>query len=182
MGSYFFDSSALAKLYHAEAGTSVAGSIIESHGAPVRISRLTAIEIPSVFAIKVRTQFITRDDARILVRQFHEDIVSHRFLVTQVRGPEIRNGGCVAGAICFRPAPSCARCNSNRSCTRLEKPGLVDQFVAADKVLCEVAALEGLAVLAPEGGRPKQTQNDVPFGRPWSTASLCGSRSDRPPA
>lgn len=33
---------------------------------------------------------------------------------------------------------------------RLRNQGLVDQFVSADKVLCEVAALEGFAVFDPE--------------------------------
>jgi hypothetical protein len=32
----------------------------------------------------------------------------------------------------------------------LKRQGLLDQFVAADKVLCEVAILEGFAVLNPE--------------------------------
>jgi predicted nucleic acid-binding protein len=32
----------------------------------------------------------------------------------------------------------------------LKSQGLVEQFVAADKVLCEVATLEGFAVLNPE--------------------------------
>jgi hypothetical protein len=32
----------------------------------------------------------------------------------------------------------------------LRGQGLVDHFVAADKVFCEVAALEGFAVLNPE--------------------------------
>jgi hypothetical protein len=32
----------------------------------------------------------------------------------------------------------------------LKRQGLIDRFVAADKILCEVAALEGFSVFNPE--------------------------------
>ena len=92
MAAYFFDSSALAKLYHPEVGTPEVDKIFQTPGIQVRISRLTVVEIPSVFAIKVRTQFISREDARLLVRQFHEDIVAQKFLVTASRSLQQRNG------------------------------------------------------------------------------------------
>jgi hypothetical protein len=62
---YFFDTSALAKLYHAEVGTPKVDEIVEAAGTQVLISRLTVVELRSVFAIKVRTQFISREDARL---------------------------------------------------------------------------------------------------------------------
>jgi hypothetical protein len=39
-------------------------------GQKIRISRLTVVELPSVSAIKVRTEFIYREDALVLLRQF----------------------------------------------------------------------------------------------------------------
>ncbi len=51
MAAYFLDSSALAKLYHPEIGTPEIDKIIQTPGAQIRISRLTVVEIPSVFAI-----------------------------------------------------------------------------------------------------------------------------------
>jgi hypothetical protein len=88
LAAYFFDSSALARLYHPEVGTPEVGKIVRTRGIQVRISRLTVVELPSVFATKVRTQFISREDARLLVRQFQEDIVAQKFLVTAIREPE----------------------------------------------------------------------------------------------
>jgi predicted nucleic acid-binding protein len=76
LAAYFFDSSALAKLYHPEVGTPTVDRIIETAENRIRISRLTVVELPSVFAIKVRTQFINRDDAGVFLRQFREDIIS----------------------------------------------------------------------------------------------------------
>ena len=92
MAAYFLDSSALAKLYHPEVGTPEVDRIFRTPGIQVRISRLTVVELPSVFAIKVRTQFISREDARLLVRQFQEDIVAQKFLVTASRSLQQRNG------------------------------------------------------------------------------------------
>jgi len=64
LAAFFFDSSALAKLYHPEVGTAVADRIAQSADSQIRISRLTVIELPSVFAIKVRTKFISREDSQ----------------------------------------------------------------------------------------------------------------------
>ena len=88
MATYFFDTSALAKLYHKEVGTATVDEIVQTSDNQIRISGLTVVELPSVFAIKVRTQFITREDAQFLVRQFREDIVSGKFEVFAVREPE----------------------------------------------------------------------------------------------
>jgi predicted nucleic acid-binding protein len=76
LAGYFFDSSALVKLYHAEAGTPVVDRVVNAAGSFVRISRLTASEITSAFAIKVRTQAISREDANVFLRQFRKDIAT----------------------------------------------------------------------------------------------------------
>jgi hypothetical protein len=88
LGAYFFDSSALAKFNHPEVGTPVVDKIFQASDSRIRISRLTVIELPSVFAIKVRTGFITRDDALVFLRQFRADIASQKFEVFAVREAE----------------------------------------------------------------------------------------------
>ena len=75
MSAYFFDTSALAKLYHPEVGTPKVVEIVEAVGAQIRISRLTVVELRSVFAIKARTRVVTREDVDLLLRQFQEDAV-----------------------------------------------------------------------------------------------------------
>jgi hypothetical protein len=76
LAGYFFDSSALAKLYHPEVGTPEVDGIVQDPGSRIRISRPGVVELPPVFAIKVRTQFISREDASAFLRQFREDIVA----------------------------------------------------------------------------------------------------------
>jgi predicted nucleic acid-binding protein len=68
LAGYFFDSSALAKLYHPEVGTPEVDRIVQAPGSRIWISRLSVVELPSVFAIKVRTQFISREDAAMFLR------------------------------------------------------------------------------------------------------------------
>jgi hypothetical protein len=41
-----------------------------------------------VFAIKVRTQVVSREDVSLLLRQFQEDIVARKFHVFAVRESE----------------------------------------------------------------------------------------------
>ena len=158
MAVYFFDSSALAKFYHPEAGTPEVDKIFQTPGIQVRISRLTVVEIPSVFAIKVRTQFISREDARLLVRQFQEDIV---FLVTAIREQEFAVAERLLEQYAFGLRLCALDAIQIAVALGLKSRGLVDQFVAADKVLCQRATLEGFAVFNPEHPKLAHSKEDL---------------------
>lgn len=62
MPNGFFDTSALGKNYHAEVGTEEVERLLRLSEARNFISRLSIVEMQSVFARKVRTNVIT--DAR----------------------------------------------------------------------------------------------------------------------
>ena len=79
MAGYFFDSSALVKLYHPEVGTPAVDQIINSAD-----NRLTVAELTSAFAIKVRTQSINREDADVFLRQFRTDVASGKLEVFSI--------------------------------------------------------------------------------------------------
>ena len=51
MTQYCFDSSALGKHYHAEIGTALVDAALQEPGARHFISRLTVVEVQSVFEI-----------------------------------------------------------------------------------------------------------------------------------
>ena len=74
MAAYFFDTSALAKLYHQEAGSDRVEELVRNPGHRILISRLAVVEMHSVFALKVRSQAINADDATALRRRFLSDI------------------------------------------------------------------------------------------------------------
>jgi predicted nucleic acid-binding protein len=150
LAGYFFDSSALAKLYHPEIGAATVERIVQEPASAIQISRLTVVELPSVFAIKVRTNFITREDSRALLRQFREDIVSGKFEVFGMRDSELY----VAEGLIEQYAHD-LRLRAMDSiqvavALALKAQGSVEHFVTADRVLCNVAAMEGFSVINPE--------------------------------
>jgi predicted nucleic acid-binding protein len=150
LAAYFFDTSALAKLYHPEVGTSKVVEIVQARGAQVRISRLTVVELRSVFAIKVRTQVVTREDVSLLLRQFQEDVVSRKFQVFAVHESEFTSAERLIEHYAFDKPLRTLDAVQLAVALGLRSQGPIDHFVAADAALCEVAALEGFSVLDPE--------------------------------
>ena len=61
MPGYFIDTSALAKLYHAEVGSQPMELLAQSPDDRLIVSQLSAIELQSVFAAKVRTRVIHQE-------------------------------------------------------------------------------------------------------------------------
>ena len=66
MAHYFLDSSALGKHCHAEIGTARVDALLQEPGAQHFISRLTVVEVYSVFAGKVRTHLLSMAGVRSL--------------------------------------------------------------------------------------------------------------------
>ena len=88
MPGHFFDSSALVKLYHQEAGTPIVDQIVSAAGNIIRISRLTPAELTSAFAIKVRTRSVSREDAELFLSQFRRNIATGKLEIFSVAESE----------------------------------------------------------------------------------------------
>jgi uncharacterized protein len=146
---HFFDSSALVKLYHPEVGTQLVDQIVNAAGSTVRISRLTSAELISAFAIKVRTQAIDRQDADIFLHQFRADITTGKLQVFSVTEAEFARAESLIERHAFTMHLRALDALQLAVALELRNQGLVDQFVAADKVLCDVAELEGFSVIQP---------------------------------
>lgn len=150
MAAYFFDTSALVKLYHPEASTSTVDQIFNSPGTAIRISRLTVAELTSAFAIKVRTQSISRKDAEAFLQQFRQDITSGKLEVFSVGEPEFTTAESLVERYAFDSRLRALDALQLAVAAELRSQELVDHFVAADAALCEVARLEGFSVVNPE--------------------------------
>ncbi len=74
MKRYFFDTSALVKLYHQEKGTEKLDQIINNESYKIIISDLSIVEMTSAFAKKVRTDEIDQKIFKIAITSFEEDI------------------------------------------------------------------------------------------------------------
>ena len=150
MAGHFFDSSALVKLYHSEAGTPSVDQIVNVADNSIRISRLTAAELTSAFAIKVRTRAINREDADLFLQQFRRDIATGKLEVFSVAESEFAMAELLVERYAFDFRLRALDALQLAVALELRNQKLVDYFVAADKILCEVAGLEGFSVINPE--------------------------------
>ena len=78
MPKYFLDTSALAKLYHNEAGSEYMDRILKETGSQFVVSRLTIVEMESVLATKVRTGEIDQAGVDIGRRCLRSDLMHRR--------------------------------------------------------------------------------------------------------
>jgi len=147
---YFFDSSAVGKLYHGEVGSECVGELVDQAGSGAYISRLTVVEIQSVFAGKVRTGEISVDDVEAVRNRFLADLKMRKLKVAAI--PHAYFG--VAESLIRQHGISLSlRTLDALQLTvalDLHSRGLIQRFVAADKILCKVAVAVGLDVLNPE--------------------------------
>ena len=150
MAGHFFDSSALVKLYHPEAGTPAVDQIVNAAGNLVRISRLTVAELTSAFAIKVRTQSINREDADLFLRLFRGDVATGKLEIFSVAESEFAMAELLVERYAFDLRLRALDALQLAVALELRNQKLVDHFVAADAILCEVAGLEGFSVINPE--------------------------------
>ena len=79
MANTFLDTSALGKHYHPEVGSAKVDDLLRDPSSRHFVSRLSVVEIQSVFARKVRTGAITPDDFRLLRRRFLTDLTKRKF-------------------------------------------------------------------------------------------------------
>jgi predicted nucleic acid-binding protein len=150
MPNRFFDTSALGKRYHAELGTDTVNQRIAEAGFVPIISRLSLVEMQSVFAGKVRTGVIATVEFELLRRRFLTDVCRRVVRVARIAGFHfqeaerlVRQRG-ITGSLRTLDAVQLAVALDLQ-----QREGLAE-FVCSDKRLCQLAAAEGLAVLNPE--------------------------------
>ena len=148
--NYFFDSSALIKLYHPELGSR---RIAAMFGAPDRriiISRLAGVELHSALALKTRTGHLDSERSAALRIRFLDDVASGAIALVAVS--EFHYPAAERLIIRYGDRKGLRTLDALQLAVALDvqhRVGL-DALVAADKAFCEVATLEGLAVLNPE--------------------------------
>jgi len=77
---YFFDTSALAKVYRKEVGSEFVDQVLSEPGSQHLISRLAIVEMESVFALKVRTGQIDQQSVLVARRRLEADLGRRRLL------------------------------------------------------------------------------------------------------
>ena len=150
MAGRFFDTSALAKLYHQEAGSDFMVRIGSETGSRHWISRLSVAEMESVLAGRVRSATMTIADADFARRCLAADLNQRRLLVAPV---DLRHFNKAATLL-----QTCGVSEGLRTldaiqlavALELAQTQRVGAFLAADKRLCRIVGLAGLATINPE--------------------------------
>ncbi len=158
MPNYFLDTSAVAKLYHQEAGSEYVDRILRESGSRSLVSRLSIVEMESVLAIKVRTGEIDQQDVEILRRCLRADLSQQRLLV----GPPIRSHHYQTARsllVRYGVAEGLRTLDALQLAIALDlqQVGLITVVVAADHRLCRVASLAGCSAVNPEKPGPLLT-------------------------
>ena len=150
MAEYFFDTSALVKLYHTEKGTEAVAAILAEPGRRIRISLLGFLEMQSAFALKVRSGALERSAAGIQRARLMLDIAAGELEVLLLTHEHFEVAERLIGRRSFTQRLRTLDALQLAVAVGLRKEGRLDSFVAADKALLEIAVLEGLPVLNPE--------------------------------
>jgi predicted nucleic acid-binding protein len=147
---YFLDSSAIGKLYHVEVGTPVVQALLTQADSTLYISRLAVVEVPSAFAGKVRTGQLTVADIDLLRARFRGDLRRRILRTVAMTAGHFRDAERLINAHGVHARLRTLDAVQLAVALGLQKRGLVENFVCADKVLCQVAESVGFAVLNPE--------------------------------
>jgi predicted nucleic acid-binding protein len=153
---YFFDTSALVKLYHREAGSDFEEGLTAHPGNNrIFISPLALIEMESAFAIKARSGKLDLAGAEAARRRFRADLAQNRILLS----PRFEDRH-------FNYARTCvAKYGATEGLRTLDalqlsmaihllNAGLLHSMVAADQRLCRVARQVGIDVIDPQSPEP----------------------------
>jgi uncharacterized protein len=150
MGRYFFDTSALVKHYHAEVGTPKVRAILAEPGVELLISRLASVEMLSAFASKVRTGVFGIADYARLRGLFLADVKRRLLKPARILNAHYQLAGDLIGK--HGPSRQLRTLDALQLAVtlRIHRVTPIDHFVSADQRLCDIAALEGPAVINPE--------------------------------
>ena len=148
--NYFFDSSALIKLYHPELGSERVTAMFGGPDRRIIISRLTGVELHSALALKTRTGHLDSERSAALRIRFLDDVASGGIALVAVS--EFHYPAAERLIIRYGDRKGLRTLDALQLAVALELQDRVgvDALVAADKVFCDVAVLEGFAVLNPE--------------------------------
>lgn len=146
----FLDTSALVKHYHAEIGTPKVRALLNAPNSEQYITRLTTVEVLSGFAIKVRTGVLSNTDFQRLRGLFLADLKRRLFRPIRVLNTDYQRAGDLITRNGMSRQVRTLDALQLAIAIRVHQMTPLDHFVCADQRLCDIANLEGLAVINPE--------------------------------
>lgn len=150
MSHHFLDTSGLVKHYHPEVGTLEVDRLWADPGSELLISRLSVVETVSVFAKKVRSGLISPADFGLLRGRFFADLRRRRPVIVRMLVRHFQEADRLLQQYGLAHSLHTLDALQLAVALDLRQRGMLDELVAADRVLVTVAALEGLTVFDPE--------------------------------
>ena len=149
MAAYFFDTSAFAKYYHAEAGTSTVQKIFGEPERRIQISNLGLLEAQSAFAAKIRSATIDNAAAGVVRARMMLDIAAGEIEVLQITQEHFRGAALLLAR--YGPTRPLRTLDALQLALVLDLRGqrLLDTFIVADHALYEIVRRENVPVLNP---------------------------------
>jgi len=150
MAVHFFDTSAISKHYHSETGTAKVDALLAFPNASQVISRLSVVELHSVFAKKVRTGELDQMDFQKLTHRLRGAVAARRLRVIRLTAAHFQSAERLIRRIGLSKNLRTLDALQLAAAINLNEPGQPLEFVCADHALCTLAIAEGLSVVNPE--------------------------------
>ena len=149
MARYYFDTSALVKNYHVEAGTAEVRRMLGEAGSESFISRLATVEMLSGFAGKVRTGVFSSAQYGKLRLRFLADVRRQEIRPIRVVNLHYQMAGELIGKHAMSRQLRTLDAIQLAVALHFHRSFPIEHFVCADQRLCDVAGIEGLGVINP---------------------------------
>ncbi len=147
---HFFDTSAISKHYHTETGTAKVDALLDVPNSSQVISRLSVVELHSVFAKKVRIGELDHADFQNLARRFRVDVAARRLRVIRLTAAHFQSAGRLIRRIGLTKCLRTLYALQLTVAINLNESGAPIELVCADQTLCTLAIAEGISVVNPE--------------------------------
>ncbi len=141
---YFFDTSALVKLYHQENGTDTLDQMIDSDNPIIVISDIGIVEMISALLKKSRMNLLDKQTCNHVIAEFEKDIDNFEVIevdtvIKNSAGQLLKDFGTIFGLKTL----DALQLASALSASEVSKP---DLFIVTDRILGSVARQKGLNV------------------------------------
>ncbi len=146
-GLYFFDTSALLKRYHTEAGTEIVNQIFDGPHCYVYVSSFSLLEITSALDRKNQEGLLSQDDLSVILERFWADLKSERKAIVEIHSSHIKLARNLVLAHHLRAPDALILSQSLILKGWPEEEGA---FVCSDRKLITAAEALGQRVLNPE--------------------------------
>ncbi len=149
MARYYWDSSALIKYYHDEVGSPRVQQILGESSSEHLIARITAVELPSGLARKVRMGVIQSQDYDQLGLRFRADVQQGLLRPLRMLDDHFVRAGRLIDDHGTSQRLRAMDAIQLAVALHFHAAASIDHFVCADRDLCAVATSEGLVVIDP---------------------------------